>query len=114
NLSTSAYELLHSFSFAADGDYPTCDLLLASNGKFYGKAPGGGIYYDHDGTLFCLDPSNNDFTVVHYFNGGGGSHPEGNLIEYAPGKITGTTTDGGAYDGGTIFTYDFTTAQCGG
>ena len=42
-------------------------------------------------------------TVLHSFNSTDGAIPVAGLIFHAPGKVYGTTTEGGTYGYGTVF-----------
>jgi uncharacterized repeat protein (TIGR03803 family) len=44
------------------------------------------------------------FTSLHSFTGTDGSYPYAGLIQSTSGKLFGTTSDGGAFTGGTVFT----------
>jgi uncharacterized repeat protein (TIGR03803 family) len=77
------------------------DLLLASDGNFYGMTSDGspsGV-----GTIFKIT-SKGAFSLLRNFNGttDGGS-PNGSLIEGKDGFLYGMTISGGSNNGGTIF-----------
>ena len=92
-----------------DGVYPYGALVQATNGNFYGTtstggANNGGTVFEitSEGTLttlynFCSQPDCND-----------GEIPSAALVQAANGNLYGTTQDGGANGGGTIF--EITTA----
>ncbi|MDA3893547.1 MAG: PKD domain-containing protein, partial [Salinivirgaceae bacterium] len=87
------------------GTTPSAALLNASNGKLYGLNRSGGKHLD--GTLYEYDPSTQNYKDVHHFLYDlTGAEPYGELLEANNGKIYGTTSVGGADDGGTLFEYD--------
>jgi uncharacterized repeat protein (TIGR03803 family) len=105
--------ILHSFSGAPDGAGPNAQLVLASDGTFYGETAYGGRstmcpYVRGCGTLFALKPHHGGSryveTIVHSFNVGNkpkndGSIPAGALIQTSNGTLYGTTAYGGGLPG---------------
>jgi uncharacterized repeat protein (TIGR03803 family) len=104
---TGAEAVVYSFLGQNDGKNPVAGLL-AFRGKLYGVAQtGGGQGCDNVGcgTLFVLNPDTGAEKVVHSFQGGSdGAYPLGGLIEVG-GTLYGTTSEGGASNNGTVFTY---------
>jgi len=88
--------VLHSFTEATDGEYPT-SLLRDAAGNLYGVTLGGGTgsrcYYGSCGTVFKLDTSGNK-TVLHNFTGSDGQLPISLSMDKA-GNLYGTTLGGG-------------------
>lgn len=92
-------------------------LILASDGNFYGTVPYGGF------TIKGVPPSNNSggavfrvtssgvLTGVYNINDGSshngghgdGAQPWGAVMQGRDGALYGTTTEGGAHEGGVIF-----------
>jgi uncharacterized repeat protein (TIGR03803 family) len=96
--------LLHSFKGGVDGEDPQA-ALTAVNGILYGTTPTGGA--PNGGTVFKITTSGKE-RVLHAFTGTRvGSHdgfnPHCSLIDLK-GLLYGTTTAGGLYGGGTVFT----------
>jgi uncharacterized repeat protein (TIGR03803 family) len=99
---------LHSFN-GADGSYPT-GLIQGTDGSFYGTTANGGA--DNNctngcGTVFKIT-TKGALTMLHSFDGIGGSGPYSGLIQGADGNLYGTTAYGGTNnncnDGcGTVF-----------
>jgi len=87
-----------------DGYDPEAGLVMVS-GNLYGTTEYGGGTND-DGTVFELSPSSGSWTetVVHSFQGypSDGAEPAARLA-LAGGNLYGTTSSGGANDGGTVF-----------
>jgi uncharacterized repeat protein (TIGR03803 family) len=100
-------KILHNFNpNTHDGLYPEAALIFDSSGNLYSTTYGGGTH--DNGTVFELIPRmNGSWTekVLHSFNfkGKDGSVPEAGLIFDQSGNLYGTTTQGGAYDNGTVF-----------
>jgi uncharacterized repeat protein (TIGR03803 family) len=92
---------LHSFDYS-DGAVPEAALVQATDGNFYGTTEqGGGIY--NDGTVFQITLTG-ALTTLHSFEGyPDGSSPFAGLVQATDGNFYGTTEQGGAYDGGTVF-----------
>jgi uncharacterized repeat protein (TIGR03803 family) len=88
--------VLHSFTEAADGEYPN-SLVMDAMGNLYGVTLGGGTgagcYYGSCGTVFKLDTHGNK-TVLHNFMGSDGQLPNSLSIDKA-GNLYGTTLGGG-------------------
>lgn len=95
------------FEESNTGAFPYGELLLASNGKFYGKTYQGGL--NNKGVLFEYDPTLNalikrlDFDD---FNVAGSSIVS--LIQINNEKIYGSTNLGGSNNKGVIFEFDLT------
>jgi uncharacterized repeat protein (TIGR03803 family) len=109
---SSNFNLLHTFSTLAgakntnlDGAVPKCNLVM-DGALLLGTTSGGGA--NGNGTIFCILGSN-FFTLYNFsafINGSvtnaEGAAPEGTLI-IAGNKLIGTTTKGGLYGNGTVF-----------
>jgi uncharacterized repeat protein (TIGR03803 family) len=86
-------------------------LVLGTNGLFYGMTQGGGDGYG--GTIFQMD-TNGTLTSLYSFNENDafiyadGDFPEDTLVQGTDGNFYGTTTSGGAYNKGTVFSFSLT------
>lgn len=105
----ATYELTTKVDFEESntGAFPYGELLLASNGKFFGKTYQGGL--NNKGVLFEYDPVSN--TLIKRldfddFNVAGSSI--NSLIQINNGKIYGSTNLGGSDNNGVIFEFDLT------
>jgi uncharacterized repeat protein (TIGR03803 family) len=84
----------------ADGQAPEGELF-AENGVLYGTTDVGGAY--GLGVVYSIDPGTGAEQTLHSFSGGGdGSYPRGAMID-VNGTLYGTTSEGGANNGGTIY-----------
>jgi uncharacterized repeat protein (TIGR03803 family) len=86
---------------APGGFTPYAGLIMDTSGNFYGTASAGGAF--GDGTVFELAHGSSRITPLATFNGTNGASPYGGLIMDASGNLYGTTTVGGAFQGGTVF-----------
>ncbi|MGB8006588.1 MAG: choice-of-anchor tandem repeat GloVer-containing protein [Terriglobales bacterium] len=110
-LGYAQYEVLYNFcsqANCADGGEPrNVNLIQDASGNFYGTSSNGGAY--GGGTVFKVDPTGHE-TVLYSFCGltncADGAHPYAGLIEDSAGDLYGTTNQGGAYGGGTVFMVD--------
>jgi uncharacterized repeat protein (TIGR03803 family) len=98
---------LHSFCFlknCADGANPYASVIQAANGNFYGTTSQGGT--NQQGTIFEITAAGK-LTTLHSFcaktNCTDGANPWGGLIQATSGIFYGTTSEGGYYGDGTIF-----------
>jgi uncharacterized repeat protein (TIGR03803 family) len=100
---------LHSFN-GGDGSEPTDPLIQATNGDFYGTT----TYYGNDahgaaysgGTIFKMTPSGTLTTLYNFCSQIGcadGFYPVAGLIQATDGGLYGTTSQGGAAAGGTVY-----------
>ena len=86
--------LLHSFG-GTDGEFPRSGLILDAAGNLYGNTEYGGVGCSIGcGVAFKLDPSGNE-TVLHRFEGPGGTYPFGSMFRGGDGNLYGTTFAGG-------------------
>ena len=85
-------------------------LVQGSDGNFYGVTPGGGRY--SNGTLYRMTPAG-QFSVLYSFAGqpADGSGPLATLIQGSDGNFYGTTSAGGANNGGTAFSFTLAGAE---
>jgi uncharacterized repeat protein (TIGR03803 family) len=92
----------NSQGFCTDGAFPLGTLVQGYNGDFYGTTNAGNGTTEA-GTVFKLTPTGT-LTTLYIFpiTDLDGSFP-GTLARATDGKIYGTTSLGGAYGGGTIF-----------
>ncbi len=99
--------ILHTFN-GRDGNYPSGQLLQASDGNFYGTTSEGGAN-DLYGTIFKMTPSGTLTSLYSFcsqYNCTDGAAPESGVIQASDGNLYGTTVEGGIYGGspfGTIF-----------
>lgn len=104
------YTVIH---YLDDFRYPNGDLLLASDGFFYGTAKELGTGGNGNGGVFRIRPDGSDYEVVYVFEDTNtepfypnGRTPVGGLVQGADGFLYGTTRRGGDGDSGTIFRID--------
>jgi uncharacterized repeat protein (TIGR03803 family) len=107
---TGSEKAVYSFcstTKCADGEYPRSSLLDV-NGMLYGTTFGGGTN-GYFGTVFVVDPSTGTENVLYSFcklrNCEDGQFPVAGLTN-VNGKLYGTTSYGGATNGGEVFTLD--------
>ncbi len=98
---------LYSFT-NVDGSNPVANLILASDGNFYGTTYFGGNKNNNslsgNGTVFRISPGGTE-EVLYQFNGPDGAQPSGALIQSSDGNFYGTTFSGGNNNNndGTVF-----------
>jgi uncharacterized repeat protein (TIGR03803 family) len=98
------FNTLWPFPLQNNSTGPVDKLLMDAAGNLYGTTFGLGVY--NLGTVFKLTPSNGGWTYssLHDFTGGSdGLFPWSSLVFDANGNIYGTTTEGGAGNGGVVF-----------
>jgi uncharacterized repeat protein (TIGR03803 family) len=112
SLAGDDFKIHHRFgdgSVCCDGARPQPGMVLADDGRLYGTTEQGGDFRDVDhlgfGTVFAFDPATRQITFIHSFrlSDGDGIHPNGYLIQASDGAIVGTTREGGAAGGGTMW-----------
>ena len=90
---------------AFPGTNPSTNLLLASDGNFYGTTTSGGT--GGFGTIYKMAPDGTFTSLVSFTSASGaalGSLPSTNLIQGSDGDLYGTTSTGGSGGGGgTVF-----------
>ena len=103
--------------YCTDGIQPSAGLIEDGSGNLYGTTKGGGSTNGSDcntgscgyGTVFKLTPSGSGYTktVLYNFcsqtNCTDGANPYAGVIEDTSGNFFGTTYNGGANGGGTVF-----------
>jgi uncharacterized repeat protein (TIGR03803 family) len=114
NLKTGVLTVVYDFQGHDDGDSPISSLSKL-NGVLYGTTfyGGGGGCPSNQleqygcGTVYSIDPATGSESVLYAFknNAGDGMNPAGGLID-ADGVFYGSTSDGGTYGYGTIFSFD--------
>jgi len=89
---SGSYSVLHSFNGTSDGGGPFASLVLDQAGNLYGTASGtvDGLP-TVVGTVFKLDTSGNNFTVLHTFGPSDGFTPDGGLVMDGVNNLYGTT-----------------------
>jgi uncharacterized repeat protein (TIGR03803 family) len=102
--------VLHTFclqAYCPDGGGPESQLVLATDGNFYGTTASGGAY--SEGNIFKITPSG-EFTSLYNFcaetNLGictDGSSAIGGLIQAVDGNLYGVASSGGSENQGTLF-----------
>ena len=107
SLTTGGAEaLLHGFTGGIgpnkDGRGIGTPMIQATDGNFYGSTAAGGQY--GFGTVYQITPQGG-YSVLYSFAGGpaDGATPSA-LIQGSDGNLYGTTMNGGASGGGTVFT----------
>ena len=110
-------KVLHTFSGGSDGASPAAALIMDAAGNLYGTTS------DNDnsmtgvvvGTVFKLDHTTRNETILHTFIGSDGGSPRGDLFLDAAGNLYGTSSGGGSVGGapgsGTVFKLSVLTPQ---
>jgi uncharacterized repeat protein (TIGR03803 family) len=100
------FTTLYTFTGGTDGAFPYAQLIRDKAGNLYGTAAraglSGGCGGQGCGTVFKLDPSNNQ-TVIYTFTGTDGVSPYASLFRDAAGNLYGTTYYGGTKGLGAVF-----------
>jgi len=98
------FQVIHTFTGAADGATGSAGRMLLLHGRLYGAATAGGLY--GSGVVFELTPTavgEWDFRALYSFHGQpDGSFPYGALLRVS-GKIYGTTYYGGENGIGAVY-----------
>jgi uncharacterized repeat protein (TIGR03803 family) len=103
---TGALTTVHKFctynnrNGCVGGYFPYAELVLATDGSFYGDTSGGGRY--GDGTIFKIT-STGKLTTLNHFDPNGGQSPMAALLQATDGNFYGTTQGGGMSGAGTVF-----------
>jgi len=85
-----------------DGGVPAAGLVQGPTGELYGTAAKGGHF--GGGTVFKVQPSGADFTVLkHFESGDSGAPPMGGVVFRPPGMLYGVTQGGGTHGDGVIY-----------
>jgi uncharacterized repeat protein (TIGR03803 family) len=105
DFNTNTYTKKIDFSDAQGRDAKG-SLVVGANGKLYGMTGGGG--QDFDGVIFEYDPMTNVYTKKHDFDDLMGKWPNGSLMQASNGKLYGMTSQGGTYNEGVMFEFDYT------
>lgn len=101
---TGTLTTLHHFA-GADGAVPYAGVIQGRDGLLYGLTSQGGNA--DTGTVFRLNPVTLAFTTLHHFAGNDGAVPDDAwLTQGGDGALYGTTSEGGAQGGGTLFRLD--------
>jgi uncharacterized repeat protein (TIGR03803 family) len=99
--------VIYSFTNGVDGSSPYAGLFQGSDGYFYGTTQSGGtngVEYGGFGTVYKIT-AGGVLTVLHDFGATAddGQNPIGGIIQGYVGDYFGTTFNGGANSGGTVF-----------
>jgi len=105
---SQTFTTLYSFEGGNEGAQPQAGLVVGQDGSIYSTTVSGGAF--GMGTVFQLTPPATEGaawteTVLYSFQGppGDGNTPYGMLLIGANGDLYGTTTGGGAKQGGIVF-----------
>ncbi len=98
------FTVVHSFS--PEAGQPESGLLLASDGRYYGTTPTGGVY--GLGSVYVLAPDGSGgyaWSNIHEFAQGdpGGVRPRAALAQASDGQLYGTTASGGFCGSASVF-----------
>ncbi len=99
--SGASFAVVRHLNSTADGGSPQSDMIVGSDGNFYGNCYGGGTY--GNGTIFKLTTAG-VYTVLHHLaSSKDGGVPYGNLMQNTDGFLYGLNRTGGANTAGTVF-----------
>jgi uncharacterized repeat protein (TIGR03803 family) len=92
---------LWNFGSGTDGQSPSGDLVVDASGNFYGTTYAGGV--NGAGTVFKITATGQETVLWNFGSGTDGQKPFGSLVLGQDGNLYGTTSEGGANGGGTVF-----------
>jgi uncharacterized repeat protein (TIGR03803 family) len=95
----------------ADGNSPVAGLIADAKGNLFGTTSAGGAFFAGGGTVFEIAKTDTGYasaptTLISFCsltNCADGFAPENDLFADRKGNLFGTTVDGGANEGGTVF-----------
>jgi uncharacterized repeat protein (TIGR03803 family) len=90
---SGAFASLYSFTYGADGVYPSAGLVQGDNGYFYGTTDYGGT--GESGTMFEIDGGGTLTTLYTFAASTTGFSSKSGLIQGADGYFYGTSMRGG-------------------
>jgi uncharacterized repeat protein (TIGR03803 family) len=111
------YTVLHTFT-GSDGADPTAGVTMDQRGNLYGTASlgghTGGNCFSGCGTVYKLSYRNSTwiFSPLYIFSYSDGSQPLGRVTFGPDGKLYGTTTFGGAFNYGVVFSLQPRATNC--
>ena len=102
-ISRSGNDLAQALQFGGTpGSFIQSALTLGLDGRLYGTARQGG--FADRGIVFALNTDGSDFTILKQFvSPTDGASPRGGVVQAGDGTLYGTTEEGGANGGGTVF-----------
>ena len=103
--SAGTEKVLHAFGGGQDGRYPRAGLIYVNN-MLYGTTYAGGTCatYGGCGTIFAINPKTGAEHVLHSFGKGtDGAYPYYSGLTLIKSTLYGTTTLGGKYGYGAVF-----------
>lgn len=99
-------KLLYSFKGGTDGSYSTTTPIFDVAGDLLGTTSTGGITTCDCGTIFKIDHTNGQESILHSFGANGdGKNPYYDLANNGTGHYLGSTASGGLYSQGAIFEF---------
>jgi uncharacterized repeat protein (TIGR03803 family) len=98
------FELLHAFDGSTNGQFPYSGVLAHSDGNLYGTTINGGN--NGDGIIYRITQEGSFEKLHDLFGFFDGESPEAGLIEGTDGLLYGLTSEGGNFNGGTLFQYN--------
>jgi uncharacterized repeat protein (TIGR03803 family) len=103
-IASDTFAVLHTFGLTVgDGQSPTRSLVyVESTDTLYGMTNKGGSI---DGTIFSFTIGTTTYTKLFDFDTATGVRPVDSLTYY-DGLFYGTTSSGGAYDAGVVFSFE--------
>jgi uncharacterized repeat protein (TIGR03803 family) len=101
DLSGNSFSTLFNFD-STNGSYPS-QALIESNGLFYGVAGGG---TSSNGVIYSFDIATSTYNKLYDFDGLTGTNPSSPLFETSSGVLFGTTSSGGNFGEGVLFSYN--------
>jgi uncharacterized repeat protein (TIGR03803 family) len=94
------FTVLHTFRDSGGQLYSPENLILGSDGNFYGAGLSGGAQVD--GGIFRLTPGGK-YTVLASFDGTNGNGPIDGLMQHTSGVFYGDTSIGGTFNKGVFY-----------
>lgn len=94
---------LYGFVGGSGGYSPESGVTMAPNNRFYGVTPGG--FANSYGGIYEITAGGTYVTMYNFTGASDGSSPKAELCIANDGTLYGTTTSGGTYGYGTLFSY---------
>jgi uncharacterized repeat protein (TIGR03803 family) len=104
---SGTFAMVHQFA-GADGSTPQGGLIDV-HGTIYGTTTAGGAH--GDGVVFAIDPSGTERTLYDFGATANDASSPVSRLTWWNGKLYGTTSSGGAYGGGTVYSLTLTGSE---